>query len=65
MAFLDANRYFLGSKSSGLLNKYSLIAAVEANRKSVSTFIFLTPFLIPSLISSIGTPYVSFIFPPN
>ena len=29
-------------------DKYFLIAAVEANLKSVSIFIFLTPFLIPS-----------------
>ena len=49
IAFLETNRYFLGSKLSGLIDKYSLIAAVEAKRKSVSTLIFLTPFLIPLL----------------
>ena len=36
-------KYFLGSKTSGELTNVSLIPAVIAKRKSVSTFIFDTP----------------------
>jgi hypothetical protein len=45
--------------------KCFLIAAVDANLKSVSILILRTPFLIPSCISLTGTPYVSFINPPK
>ena len=39
-------------------------AAVIARRMSVSMLILRTPYLIPSTISSTGTPYVSFMSPP-
>jgi hypothetical protein len=52
----ESIKYFLGANGEGTLTKGFLIAAVEASRKSVSIFIFLTPCLMPSCISETGTP---------
>ena len=64
MYFLAGLLKCLGSKLAVSAKAASLTAAVNASLLSVSIFTFLTPFLIPSWISSTGTPYVCGISPP-
>ena len=50
-------RYFLGSNAPGSSANTFLICAVIASLKSVSTFIFDTPFKLASCSISSGTPF--------
>ena len=57
-------KYFLGSNTAGSSANVFLIAAVIANLKSVSTFIFETPEILASCKISSGTPFAPGISPP-
>jgi len=49
-------KYLRGSKLAGFKAKWRRIAPVDAKRRSVSILTLRTPYLIPSMICSTGTP---------
>lgn len=57
-------KYFLGSKADGSSASIFLISDVIANLRSVSTFIFDTPFILASCSFSSGTPFAPGMSPP-
>ena len=56
MASTVLEKYLRGSNSLGFCARKRRMAPVEARRRSVSMFTLRTPYLMPSTISSTGTP---------